>query len=56
MYEDAIQSNIEAIRHQKLAINGLKLDALEIGGSALYEKMLRCWRWRRIDPQPTDLN
>lgn len=40
MYEEAIQSGIAANRQQKLAINGLKLDALEIGGAGLYEKML----------------
>lgn len=39
MYDDAIQSDIETIHNRKRAINGLQLDALEIGGSELYEKM-----------------
>lgn len=39
MYDDAIQADIETIRNRKRAINGLQLDALEIGGSELYKKM-----------------
>ena len=39
MYDHAIQSDIDAICQQKLAINGLQLDALEIGGAELYEKI-----------------
>lgn len=39
MYDTAIQSEIEAVLHRNRAINGLKLDALEIGGSELYDKM-----------------
>lgn len=40
MYDDAIHfSDIEMIQQRKRTINGLQLDALEIGGSELYEKM-----------------
>lgn len=39
MYDRAIRSDVESIRQQKHSINGLKLDALEIGGAELYEKM-----------------
>jgi hypothetical protein len=41
MYDEAIQSDIDAIREQKIAMNGLHLDALEIGGTVLYQKMLK---------------
>ncbi|MEJ7138857.1 dynamin family protein [Amphibiibacter pelophylacis] len=40
MYDDAIQQDIEIIRSQKRAINGLRLDCLEIGGIDVYERML----------------
>jgi GTP-binding protein EngB required for normal cell division len=41
MYDEAIQFDINAIREQKIAMNGFRLDALEIGGIVLYEKMLK---------------
>jgi GTP-binding protein EngB required for normal cell division len=40
MYDDAIQADISAMRAQKTAINGLRLDSLEIGGKNVYERML----------------
>ncbi|WP_426124374.1 dynamin family protein [Pseudomonas sp. PSPC2-3] len=40
MYDDAIQADISAMRAQKTAINGLRLDSLEIGGKDVYERML----------------
>lgn len=39
MYDAAIQADIDVVKQQKILINGLKLDALEIGGEELYEKM-----------------
>lgn len=40
MYDDAIQADIATMRAQKTAINGLRLDSLEIGGKDVYERML----------------
>ncbi|WP_458130605.1 dynamin family protein [Pseudomonas sp. R3-41] len=40
MYDEAIQADISAMRAQKTAINGLRLDSLEIGGKDVYERML----------------
>lgn len=39
MYEDAIQTDINSIRAQKTAINGLRLDCLEVGGADVYGRM-----------------
>lgn len=39
MYEDAIQTDINGIRAQKTAINGLRLDCLEVGGADVYGRM-----------------
>lgn len=40
MYDDAIQADIDGIRAQKTAVNGLRLDCLEIGGTDVYGRML----------------
>lgn len=40
MYDEAIQADISTMRAQKRAINGLRLDSLEIGGKDVYERML----------------
>lgn len=40
MYDEAIQADIDTIRTQKTAINGLRLDSLEIAGEKVYERML----------------
>lgn len=40
MYDHAIQADIARMRAQKTAINGLRLDSLEIGGKDAYERML----------------
>lgn len=40
MYDEAIRADIEALHAQKIAINGLRLDCLEFGGQAVYERML----------------
>lgn len=40
MYDEAIQADISTMRAQKKAINGLRLDSLEIGGKDVYERML----------------
>ncbi|MBU0812557.1 dynamin family protein [Stutzerimonas xanthomarina] len=40
MYGEAIQTDIAALKAQKVAINGLRLDCLEFGGQELYERML----------------
>ena len=40
MYDEAIQADIATMRAQKTAINGLRLDSLEIGGKDVYERML----------------
>ncbi len=40
MYDEAIQADISTMRAQKTAINGLRLDSLEIGGKDVYERML----------------
>ena len=40
MYDNAIQADINGIRAQKTAINGLRLDCLEIGGTDVYGRML----------------
>lgn len=39
MYDDAIQADIATMRAQKTAINGLRLDSLEMGGKDVYERM-----------------
>jgi hypothetical protein len=40
MYDEAIQADIAALKAQKVAINGLRLDCLEFGGQEVYERML----------------
>lgn len=39
MYDEAIQSDIAALHAQKVAINGLLLDCLEIGGEEVFGRM-----------------
>jgi len=39
MYEKSLQDDIGRTRQHRRALNGLKIDALEIGGSELMEKM-----------------
>jgi len=39
MYDESLREEIDRTRKHRRALNGLKLDALEIGGSELMEKM-----------------
>lgn len=51
MYDEAIQDDISVLDSQKKAINGLKLDCLELGGEKILNKMQR-----KIDNLKNNLN